>query len=365
MQNKAQRLTINADTQRTNADQFRSLVISSPNGAPIHLGEIARVEDSIENTQSGSWYDGHPAIILAIQRQPDANTVDVVDAIKKKLPSLEAEMPGSVSISVMNDSSTSIREAIKDVKFTLALTILLVVAVIYLFTGQLAATIIPALAVPLSLIATFGAMYVLGYSIDNISLLGLTLSVGLVVDDAIVMLENIMRHVEEGMPVRQAAIQGASEVSYTIVSMSVSLIAVFIPILMMGGVVGRVFNEFGMVVALAIVASAIVSLTVTPMLGSRLTSANHHPSLVARVFDKGFNWTLRGYGRAVGWCLNHRFAILMLFLGSVGASIYLFKTLPSSFFPTEDIGRLTISTRAREDISFPAMRDLQAQVAAA
>ncbi|MDE1159278.1 MAG: efflux RND transporter permease subunit [Neorhizobium sp.] len=365
MQNDAQRLTINADTQRTNADQFRSLVISSPNGAPIHLGEIARVEDSIENTQSGSWYDGHPGIILAIQRQPDANTVDVVDAVKKKLPALETEMPGSVSVNVMNDSSTSIREAIKDVKFTLALTILLVVAVIYLFTGQLAATIIPALAVPLSLIATFGVMYVLGYSIDNISLLGLTLSVGLVVDDAIVMLENIMRHVEEGMPVRQAALQGAAEVSYTIVSMSVSLIAVFIPILMMGGVVGRVFNEFGMVVAIAIVASAIVSLTVTPMLGSRLTSANHHPGLIARVFDRGFNWTLRGYDRAVGWCLEHRMTILMLFLASVGASVYLFKTLPSSFFPTEDIGRLTISTRAREDISYPAMRDLQAQVAAA
>ncbi|TCL76206.1 efflux RND transporter permease subunit [Rhizobium sp. BK251] len=365
LENSSQRLTINADTQRTNADQFKSLVIASPNGAPIHLGDVAEVQDSVENLDAGSWYDDKQAIILAVQRQPDANTVDVVDAINAKLPALSAELPPSVSINVMNDSSTAIRDSIADVKFTLMLTIGLVVLVIYLFTGQLAATVIPGLAVPLSLITTFGAMYVLGYSIDNISLLGLTLSVGLVVDDAIVMLENIMRHVEHGMPVREAAIKGASEVSYTIVSMSVSLVAVFIPILLMGGVVGRLFNEFGMVVTLAIVASAIVSLTVTPMLGSRLSGATNNPGLMVRVFDAGFSRTLTGYDRAVGWCLRHRFTILALFFASVGSSIYLFETLPSSFFPTEDIGRLTISTQAREDISYSAMRDLQTQVATA
>jgi HAE1 family hydrophobic/amphiphilic exporter-1 len=364
LQNKAQKLTINADTQRTNAAQFRSLVIASPNGAPIHLGDVARVEDSVDNLDSGSWYDGKSAIILAIQRQPDANTVDVVDAVKAKLPSLQAELPGSVSIAVMNDNSTAIRDSISDVKFTLFLTIGLVVLVIYLFLGRVSATIVPALAVPLSLVSTFGAMYVLGYSVDNISLLGLTLSVGLVVDDAIVMLENIMRHIEEGMPVRQAALQGAAEVSYTIVSMSVSLIAVFIPILLMGGVVGRLFNEFGMVVALAIVASAIVSLTVTPMLGSRMSDKHHKPSLVVRIFDRGFDWTLKGYDKSVGWCLKHRGVIMLVFLASVGASVYLFKTLPSSFFPSEDIGRLSISTRAREDISYSAMRDLQSQITA-
>ncbi|OWK25258.1 hypothetical protein AJ87_12235 [Rhizobium yanglingense] len=207
-------------------------------------------------------------------------------------------------------------------------------------------------------------MYVLGYSVDNISLLGLTLAVGLVVDDAIVMLENILRHVEEGMPVLDAAIKGAGEVSYTIISMSVSLIAVFIPILLMGGVVGRIFNEFGMVVAMAIVASAIVSLTVTPMLGSRLSSGKGTPPLFVRWFDAGFERTLRGYDRAVGWCLGHRPAILGLFLASVGLNAYLFMTLPSSFFPTEDIGRLNISTRARQDISYPAMVALQNQAAA-
>jgi hydrophobic/amphiphilic exporter-1 (mainly G- bacteria), HAE1 family len=365
LKNSAQQLTINADTQRTNADEFRSLVIANPNGAPIHLGDVAEVQDSVENPDAGSWYDGNSAIILAIQRQPDANTMDVVDAVRAKLPQLTEELPASVSINVMNDASTAIRSAIDDVQFTLMLTIALVVLVIYLFLGRLSATIVPALAVPLSLIATFGVMYLLGYSIDNISLLGLTLSVGLVVDDAIVMLENIMRHVEDGMPVMQAAMQGASEVSYTIVSMSVSLIAVFIPILLMGGVVGRLFNEFGMVVTLAIVASAIVSLTVTPMLGSRLSGAEHHPGLIARVFDAGFNRALKAYERSVGWCLGHRAAIMLLFFASVAGSVYLFETLPSSFFPTEDIGRLTISTQARQDISYPAMRDLQAQVAAA
>jgi HAE1 family hydrophobic/amphiphilic exporter-1 len=365
LENNSQRLTINADTQRTNADQFRSLVIASPNGAPVHLGDVANVQDSVANLDAGSWYDGNQSIILAIQRQPDANTVDVVDAVRAKLPGLSAELPAAVSINVMNDSSTAIRASISDVQFTLMLTIGLVVLVIYLFLGRITATLVPGLAVPLSLITTFGAMYVLGYSIDNISLLGLTLAVGLVVDDAIVMLENIMRHVEDGMPPMQAALQGAGEVSSTIISMSVSLIAVFIPILLMGGVVGRLFNEFGMVVALAIVSSAVVSLTVTPMLGSRLSGAEHHPGLLVRIFDAGFSRTLNGYDRAVGWCLRNRAIILLVFLASVGASVYLFWTLPTSFFPQEDIGRLTISTQAREDISYPAMRDLQAQVAAA
>ncbi|WSG75509.1 efflux RND transporter permease subunit [Rhizobium beringeri] len=364
LQNNSQSMTITANTQRTSAEQFRSLVIANPNGAPIHLGDIADVQDSVENQYTGSWYDGQRGIILAIQRQPDANTVDVVDAINAKLPQLHAEIPPSVNTVVMNDAAKPIRDAISDVKFTLLLTIGLVVLVIYLFTGHATATIIPGLAVPLSLISTFGMMYVLGYSIDNISLLGLTLAVGLVVDDAIVMLENILRHVEEGMPVREAAIKGAGEVSYTIISMSVSLIAVFIPILLMGGVVGRVFNEFGMVVAIAIISSAIVSLTVTPMLASRLSNHQSRPPLMIRIFDAGFERTLRGYDRAVDWCLRHRPTILGVFLASVALTIYFFMTLPTSFFPQEDIGRLTISTQARQDISYSAMAALQQQAAA-
>ncbi|MBY5808595.1 efflux RND transporter permease subunit [Rhizobium leguminosarum] len=365
LQNNSQSMTITANTQRTSAEQFRSLVIANPNGAPIHLGDIADVQDSVENQYTGSWYDGQRGIILAIQRQPDANTVDVVDAINAKLPQLHAEIPTSVNTVVMNDAAKPIRDAISDVKFTLLLTIGLVVLVIYLFTGHATATIIPGLAVPLSLISTFGMMYVLGYSIDNISLLGLTLAVGLVVDDAIVMLENILRHVEEGMPVREAAIKGAGEVSYTIISMSVSLIAVFIPILLMGGVVGRVFNEFGMVVAIAIISSAIVSLTVTPMLASRLSNHQSRPPLIIRIFDAGFERTLNGYDRAVGWCLSHCPTILGVFLASVALTIYFFMTLPTSFFPQEDIGRLTISTQARQDISYSAMAALQQQAAAA
>ncbi len=364
LQNNSQSMTINANTQRTNAAEFRSLVIANPNGAPIHLSDVADVQDSVENTNTGSWYDGKRAIILAIQRQPDANTVDVVDAINAKLPQLHAEIPASVKTTVMNDSAKPIRDAISDVKFTLMLTIGLVVLVIYLFTGHVTATIIPGLAVPLSLVATFGMMYVLGYSIDNISLLGLTLAVGLVVDDAIVMLENILRHVEEGMPVLEAALKGSAEVSYTIISMSISLIAVFIPILLMGGVVGRIFNEFGMVVAIAIVSSAIVSLTVTPMLSSRLSAGHGEPPYPVRLFNAGFDWTQRSYDRGVAWCLRHRGTVLLCFLGSVALSVYLFMILPASFFPTEDIGRLSISTQARQDISYPAMQNLQNQAAA-
>ncbi len=364
LQNNKQSMTLNANTQNTNAAQFKSLVIANPNGAPIHLSDVANVQDSVQNTNAGSWYDGKQAIILAIQRQPDANTVEVVDAINKKLPQLHAEIPASVTTSVMNDSAQPIRDAISDVKFTLLLTIGLVVLVIYLFTGHVTATIIPGLAVPLSLISTFGMMYVLGYSVDNISLLGLTLAVGLVVDDAIVMLENILRHVEEGMPVLQAAIKGSAEVSYTIISMSISLIAVFIPILLMGGVVGRIFNEFGMVVAIAIVASAIVSLTVTPMLSSRLSAGHGQPPYPVRLFNRGFDAVQRGYDTGVAWCLRNRGIVLLSFLGSVGLSLYLFMVLPASFFPTEDIGRLQISTQARQDISYPAMRDLQNQAAA-
>ena len=364
LQNNKQSMTLNANTQNTNAAQFKSLVIANPNGAPIHLSDVANVQDSVQNINAGSWYDGKQAIILAIQRQPDANTVDVVDAINAKLPQLHAEIPASVQTHIMNDSAQPIRDAIKDVKFTLMLTIGLVVLVIYLFTGHVTATIIPGLAVPLSLISTFGMMYVLGYSIDNISLLGLTLAVGLVVDDAIVMLENILRHVEDGMPVLQAAIKGSAEVSYTIISMSISLIAVFIPILLMGGVVGRIFNEFGMVVAIAIVSSAVVSLTVTPMLSSRLSAGHNQPPYPVRLFNRGFDWTQRGYDKGVAWCLRNRGFVLLSFLGSVALSVYLFMVLPASFFPTEDIGRLQISTQARQDISYPAMRDLQNQAAA-
>ncbi|MCQ8783410.1 efflux RND transporter permease subunit [Mangrovibrevibacter kandeliae] len=364
IQNSSQALTITAPTQLTDAKQFRSLIVAAPGGNPVRLEDIARVEDSVENTKTASWFDNKRAIVLAVQRQPDANTVAAVDAVKARLPALQEEIPSSVRIDVMNDRSTSIRAAVDDVQFTLLLTIGLVILVIYLFLGRLVATIIPGLAVPLSLIATFGAMYVLGYSIDNISLLGLTLSVGLVVDDAIVMLENIIHHMEKGMKPFEAAMLGSREVSGTIVSMSISLIAVFLPVVLMGGVVGKVFNEFGMVVAIAITASAFVSLTVTPMLSARLPK-DSSPSTRGLVgaFEWGYVRVLKGYDRSVRWCLRHQGIIMMLFVATIAATYVLYTSMPTSFFPTEDIGQLQISTQARQDISFDAMVKLQREMA--
>jgi HAE1 family hydrophobic/amphiphilic exporter-1 len=358
LQGKLQAMTVDAATQRTNADRFRTLIIARPNGRVVRLDDLAKVTDSVQNLNQGSWLDGAPSIALAVQRQPGANTVDVVKAIRAKLPALQAAMPASMHLNIVNDSSVSISNAVADVERTLGITILLVVSVIWLFLRRITATLIPALAVPLSLIATFGGMYVLGFSIDNISLLGLTLAVGLVVDDAIVMLENIVRHTEDGMPPFEAALKGSREVTSTIISMSLSLVAVFLPILLMGGVVGRVLNEFGVVVALAILSSAIISLTVTPMLAARLPKGKAHQK--SGFVDRITTY----YGRGVGWCLRNRMIVLLVFVGTFVASGWLFQTLPRSFFPTEDNGLLTISTQGRQDISFAAMRDLQAQAQA-
>ena len=363
VQTGEQALTIDAPTQRTNAAAFDSLVVARPNGSVVRLDDIAHVRDSIDNLNQGAWLDGRPAIVLAVQRQPGANTIDVVDAIRAKLPEIGASLPAGSSITVMNDAAGPIRSAVSDVETTLAITIGLVILVIYLFLARLSATAIPAVAVPLSLIATFAVMYGLGYSIDNISLLALTLSVGLVVDDAIVMLENIVRHVEEGMRPFEAALVGSREVAGTIVSMSLSLVAVFLPILLMGGVVGRVLNEFGVVVTIAILASAIVSLTVTPMMAARIGTSAAATSGLAAGFSRAFDRVTVRYDRGVGWCLAHRRIILLVFLATVGASAWLMTTLPRSFFPQEDIGTLTISTQARQDISYAAMSALQAKAA--
>lgn len=360
LQNDQQSLTVDANTQRGNAEEFKTLIIAQQDGKLVRLSDIANVIDSVAVVNQGSWLDGTPSIALAVQRQPGANTVAVVDAILAKVPALKASLPADMQISIVNDSSNSIRAAVSDVETTLMITVCLVVLVIFLFLRRLTATLIPGLAVPLSLIATIGAMYVLGLSIDNISLLGLTLSVGLVVDDAIVMLENIVRKVEGGMQPFEAAIEGSREVTGTIISMSISLVAVFLPILLMGGVVGRVLNEFGVVVTLAILSSTLVSLTVTPMLAARLPAKPHeeHPDRQT-ILDR----VTHNYGLMVGWCLNHRAMIMLLFVVTFIASGLLFLSLPKSFFPTEDIGLLTVSTQARQDISYPAMQRLQQQAA--
>ena len=360
LQNKSQALTLDASTQRTDADAFRTLIIAKPDGRIVRLGDVANVKDSVAVLNQGSWLDGKPAIVLAVQRQPGANTVAVVDAIKAKIPELQAGIPGNMHINVVNDASVSIRAAVSDVETTMMITIGLVILVIYLFLRRVSATLIPGIAVPLSLVATLAAMYGLGYSIDNISLLGLTLSVGLVVDDAIVMLENIVRKVEEGMPPFEAAIEGSHEVTGTIISMSISLVAVFLPILLMGGVVGRVLNEFGIVVALAIMSSALISLTVTPMLSARLPPEKSEHERRQTLFDR----ITTGYGRWVGWCLVHRGIVMLVFVLTLAASGWMFSSLPRSFFPTEDIGLLTVSTQARQDISYQAMHGLQTQAEA-
>jgi hydrophobic/amphiphilic exporter-1 (mainly G- bacteria), HAE1 family len=346
MTSQNQVMTIDAPTQRVDANSFRTLIIAKPNGEILRLGDVANVVDSINNLKQGSWLDSKSTIVIAVVRQPAANTVQLVDAVRAKLPALEANLPAGMKISVINDASISIRNAVEDVKISLAITIALVVMVIFLFLRKLTATMIPGLAVPLCLLSTVGAMYVLGYSIDNISLLGLTLSVGLVVDDAIVMLENIVRRVELGEKPFEAAIKGSAEVTGTIISMSLSLVAVFLPILLMGGVIGRVFNEFAIV---------------TPMLAARLPREKYDAVKKKTFFD----YVTDAYGWGVAWCLHHRFIIVLVFLGSAFLSYNSFTNISRSLFPTEDLGQLSISTQARQDISYPALLELQQAAAAA
>ncbi|TIT22119.1 MAG: efflux RND transporter permease subunit [Mesorhizobium sp.] len=364
LKNNKQQLTITANTQLTNAAGFSNIIIATKNGHPVRLGQVTRVIDSVETTTTASWYDGTRAIIMAVQRQPDANTVDVVDRVKAMLPSFEGQMPATASIQLLNDRSTSIREAVDDVQFTLLLTIALVVMVIFLFLRRVTATVIPAVAVPISLIATLGVMYLLGFSIDNVSLMGLTLAVGLVVDDAIVMLENIFRHMEEdGLSALEASLKGAREIGFTIISISISLVAVFIPVLLMGGVIGRIFNEFAVVVTVAILASMFVSLTLTPMLCSRLLSLSKAEQKAAHGEDHRQNVFMRGYDWLLTFCLRHNFLVFLVFLVTAGLSVWLIQISPKGFFPQEDIGQVSVTTIARQDISFDAMVKLQGQVA--
>ena len=364
LQNDQQQITITSNTPLSNAAGFADLVIATRNGHPVRLGEVTRVVDSVQTTTTASWYDGTRAIILAVQRQPDANTVDVVDRVKAMLPSFEDQMPAAAQIRLLNDRSTSIRAAVGDVQFTLLLTVALVVMVIFLFLRRVAATIIPAVAVPISLIATLAVMYLFGFSIDNISLMGLTLAVGLVVDDAIVMLENIFRHMEEdGLGAFEAALKGAREIGFTIISISISLVAVFIPVLLMGGVIGRIFNEFAVVVTVAILASMFVSLTLTPMLCSRLLRFSPGGGSAAEAGGERRNLFLRGYDRLLTWCLRRHFLVFVVFIVTAGLSIWLIGISPKGFFPQEDIGQISVTTQARQDISFDAMAKLQGEVA--
>jgi hydrophobic/amphiphilic exporter-1 (mainly G- bacteria), HAE1 family len=361
-----QTLTIQANKQLTRAGEFSKLIVATlPNGNTVRLEDVADVEDSVENIKTASWANNERAITLSIQRQPDANTVATVDSIKAAIPGLLAQMPASVNLQIRNDRSISIRDAIHDVKITLGITALLVVLVIYLFLRRPSATIIPTLSLPISLIGTLALMRALGLSLDNVSLLGITLAVGLVVDDAIVMLENIVRHVEEGMEPFEAAVKGSKEMGFTIFSISVSLVAVFIPIFFMPGVIGGLFHEFAIVVSLAILVSAIVSLTLVPMLASRYLKHEREddPSLRWTAwFERFFQWLLARYARALDWCLHRRVVVLAVAILTLVATVALALLMPKGFFPTEDIGQISVNAEAVEDISFAAMTDVLQKV---
>ncbi|KAA0598567.1 HAE1 family hydrophobic/amphiphilic exporter-1 [Azospirillum lipoferum] len=361
-----QQLVIAANPQLPDAAAFRQLIVAYRNSAPVRLGDVAQVLDSVENDRTASWLNGTRSIMLAVQRQPDANTVEVVDRVRELVPVFQTQLPAAAAIQVVNDRSESIRQAVEDVQFTLGLTIVLVVMVIFLFLRRLSATLIPALAVPISLIATAGGMHLLGFSVDNISLMALTLAVGLVVDDAIVMMENIVRYVEEGMKPFEAAIKGAREIGFTILSITLSLVAVFIPILLMGGVVGRLFHEFALVVTMSIGASAFVSLTLTPMMCSRFLTHNHDQKegWFGRMLEGGFSALLNGYARTLRWTLRHRPLMGLVMIATVIGTALFYQAIPKGFFPTEDIGQIQVTTEARADIAFPSMAERQQQVAA-
>jgi hydrophobic/amphiphilic exporter-1 (mainly G- bacteria), HAE1 family len=364
---KSRNLTINTPSQLTKADDYRPLVVAVRDGKPVRLGDVAVIREGAQDETTASWLDDQRAIILAVFRQPGANTIDVVDQVKAHLASYQSQMPAAISLHVTNDRSVSIRNAVADVEFTLMLAALLVVLVIFAFLKSVRATLIPVLALPVSLIATCAVMAVLGYSIDNMSLLAVTLSTGFVVDDAIVMLENIVRHIEAGAKPFAAAVEGAREIGFTILSMTVSLVAVFIPVLFMGGVVGRIFREFAVTISVAILVSGLVSLTLTPMLGARLLRAEGeegHKSILALASDTVFGWMESGYRRTLDFALRFQGVMLIVTLATLAVSIWLYAVVPKGFFPTEDTGYLTAMLKTLPNTGFSAVADKTRQASA-
>jgi len=366
LQGKQQAVTLVATGAMPHAADYRDVVVAYRNGAPIKLNEVARVIDSVENDKIATWFNDSRAIVLAIQRQPDANTVEVVDMVRAKLPQMRAQIPPAIQMQPLFDRSISIRAAVWDVQETLAIAISLVIMVIFLFLRKVSATVIPALAVPVSLIGTCAAMYAFGFSINNMTLLALTLSVGFVVDDAIVMLENIVRHIEGGMRPFEAALKGSREIGFTIVSITFSLIAVFIPVLLMGGMVGRVFREFAVSISVAIIVSGFVSLTLTPMLCARVLK-HHDPhekqNFVLRWFEASFASGLRAYEWSLDRVLKAKQIMLWVTLATIAGTIWLYIVVPKGFFPTEDTGYVIGITEANTDIAFPAMAEHQRKIA--
>jgi multidrug efflux pump len=359
--------TINANDQLKSASEYTNLVVAYKNGAPVHLSDVAQIVDGAENSKLAAWVDTTPAIILNIQRQPGANVIAVVDGVQALLPQLKAALPAAIDVAVLTDRTTTIRASVRDVEFELGLSVALVVLVIFVFLRNIPATIIPSLSVPLSLVGTFAVMYLAGFSLNNLSLMALTISTGFVVDDAIVMIENIARYVEEGEPRLQAALRGSKQIGFTIVSLTVSLIAVLIPLLFMGDVVGRLFREFAITLAVTILISAVVSLTLVPMLCSKLLTQTDAAKqyLVARKSQQWFDALIAGYGRWLTWVLDHQPLTLLVAIATLALTIFLYIVVPKGFFPVQDTGLIQGISEASQSISFAAMSERQQALAAA
>ena len=364
---KSKALTVQTNGQLANAAEFGEVVVTYRNGAPVRLKDIGRVLDDIQNIRTASWLDGERSISLAIQKQPGTNTVEVADAIKALLPVLRLQMPAAVDATIFFDRAQGIRDSVHDVKITLSLTLVLVILVIFMFLRNVSATAIPSLALPMSLMGTFAVMYMLNYSLDNLSLMALTLAVGFVVDDAIVMLENIVRHMEMGKAPMQAALDGAAEIGFTIISMTASLTAVFIPLLFMGGIVGRLFREFAVTIAVAILVSGFVSLTLTPMLGAHfLNEGRLHGSrnIIFDTFEAGYQRVLKFYTKSLHWVMQHRSTVLVFGAVTLVVTGFLFSQVKKGFFPSEDQGILRANTEAIQGIGYDDMKDKMIAIAA-
>ncbi len=360
-----QAYTIAANDQLLSSDQYRPLVIAYRNNAPVHVSDVATVIDDVENVRQAAWMNQVPAVIVNIQRQPGANIITVVDRVKNLLPQLRSSLPASVNVSILTDRTTTIRASVSDVQFELMLTVALVVMVIFLFLRTLSATVIPSIAVPLSIVGTFGVMYLLGYSLNNLSLMALTISTGFVVDDAIVMIENIMRYIEEGDSPLDAALKGSKQIGFTILSLTVSLIAVLIPLLFMGDIVGRLFREFAVTLSVTILVSAIVSLTLTPMMCAKLL--RHTPKSEQSWFygasERFFQSVIEFYGRTLTWVLGHQIATLWVAAATLVGTLLLYVFIPKGFFPVQDTGVILGVSEASQNISFTAMADRQQALA--
>lgn len=359
-----QNYTIGANDQLFTSDQYRQLIVAWRNGAPVKLADVADVIDGAENVRQAAWMNETPAVIVNIQRQPGANIIEVVDRVQALLPQLRESLPASISIETLTDRTLTIRASVEDVQMELMLTVALVVMVIFLFLRNIPATIIPSVAVPLSLVGTFGVMYMLDYSLNNLTLMALTISTGFVVDDAIVMIENIMRYIEEGESPLEAALKGSEQIGFTIVSLSVSLIAVLIPLLFMGDIVGRLFREFAVTLSVTILVSAIVSLTLTPMMCAKLlkhTPASAH-GWMFRASEAAFNWVIWLYGKTLTWVLRHQVETMIVALATLAATIQLYFVVPKGFFPVQDTGVIMGISEAPQDVSFEAMARRQLEL---